>query len=137
MKRWLTSLAGQRIALTGKAWCPRENLIRRLRGKATPNGRVTTDITLLVRGSSARWAHTDFGRKEKHAASLLLGGQPIAVVDDFEFRKLLENGRRARLSDRIAGQPMQWLVNVTKHQFEKAAAVEGPLDREQQRARSG
>ena len=53
--------------------------------------------------------------------SLLLKGQPIAVIDDFEFRKLLENGRRARLSDRIAGQPVQWLVNVTARQFQAVA----------------
>jgi hypothetical protein len=130
MTRWLTSLEGQRIALTGKAWRSRKELIRQLRGRATPEGRLTTDTTLLVRGSSENWAYKDFGRKEKRAARLLLGGQRIWVVDDFEFRKLLENGQRARLSDRIAGQPVQWLANVTERQFQAAAAFEVPLDPE-------
>jgi hypothetical protein len=128
--KWLTSLKGQRVALTGKAWCSRKDLLRRLRGKITSSGQVTKDTTVLVRGSSAQFAYGEFGRKERYAARLLRSGQKLVVVDDFEFRKLLEDRRRARLSDRIAGQPIQWLVSVPLRQFLPAAVISGPLDRE-------
>jgi hypothetical protein len=67
------------------------------------------------------------------AAQLLREGHSISVVHDFEFRKLLEKGRRARIADRIAGQPVEWLAGVTRKQFEAVARIEGPLDREQTR----
>jgi hypothetical protein len=57
-------------------------------------------------------------------------GNSVAVVHDFEFRRLLEKRHPARVCDRIAGQPVQWLAGATTRQFEKAAAVGGPLDRE-------
>src|SRR6185312_5178024 len=126
----LSRLEGQRVALTGKAWCSRKELVRRLRGKATPNGGVTNDTTVLVRGSSSQFAFGEYGQKEDRVASLLRAGHRIVVIDDFEFRKLLEFGRPARVSDHIAGQPIQWLINVTKRQFEAVAALSGPLDRE-------
>jgi hypothetical protein len=43
----------------------------------------------------------------------------------------LEKGRPARACDRIAGQPVQWLIGATPSQFQSAAAISGPLDREQ------
>ena len=128
--KWLTSLLGQRIAVTGQVWCGRPVLSRRLGAKATPGGRVTADTTLLIKGKSPFWRYGDYGRKERRVAELLRRGQPIAVVHDFEFRKLLENGRRARLCDYIAGQPVEWLISASKRQFLDAAAVTGPLDRE-------
>jgi hypothetical protein len=60
----------------------------------------------------------------------LRSGQKLVVVDDSEFRKLLEDRRRARLSDRIAGQPIQWLVNIPKRRFQAVAEIPGSLDRE-------
>jgi hypothetical protein len=127
---WLTNLRGQRVSLTGKAWCSRDSLIRRLHGKATPEGRLTKATTLLVRGSSTQYAYREYGRKERKVAQLVRSGQQIMVVDDFEFRKLLEDGRRARLSDRIAGQPVQWLKRVAPREFQAVAAISDPLDRE-------
>jgi hypothetical protein len=128
--KWLTSLTGQRVAIMGKAWCSRADLIRRLRGKATPEGPVTKRTTLLVRGASGRFAYIEYGRKERYAADLLRSGQKLEVIDDFEFRKLLEDGRRARLSDRIAGQPIEWLVRIKPRRFRMVAAIPGSLDRE-------
>lgn len=128
--KWLTSVTGHRIAVTGRTWCTQAELLRRARGLgANGNGRVTKDTTILVRGRSGVWAYGDYGRKEKHAAELLREGHAISVIHDFEFRKLL-NGGRARISDRLAGEPVQWLSHVTKRQFQKVARLEGPLDRE-------
>jgi len=42
----------------------------------------------------------------------------------------LLDGGRARLCDRIAGEPVQWLTHVTKRRFQAVARLEGPLDRE-------
>jgi hypothetical protein len=54
----------------------------------------------------------------------------LRVVHEPDFRNLVEAGRRARISDRIAGDPVQWFTPVTKRQFTKIAAVAGSLDPE-------
>src|ERR1017187_3001014 len=128
--KWLTSVAGHSIGVTGRTWCTQDELLpsaRRLGGKG--NGRVTEDTTVLVRGRSGLWAYGDYGRKEKRAADLVRRGHTISVVHDSEFRNLLDGGR-ARLCDRIAGEPVQWLTRVTKRRFQAVARLEGPLDRE-------
>ena len=133
MRRWLTKISGEHIAFTGRAWRARENLQRRVQqqgGYPTPGGEVTGVTTVLVRGSSPVWAHGDHGLKEMRAAQLIRAGHPVAVVDDTEFRKLLKFGRPAKISDRVSGQPTEWLNTSSKQQFEEAAAIAGPLDRE-------
>ena len=128
--KWLTTVGGHRIAVTGRTWCTQAELLRRARrlgGKG--NGRVTKDTSVLVRGISGVWAYGVYGRKEKRVADLIREGRPISIVHDSEFRKLLDGGR-ARVCDRIAGEPVQWLSQVTKRQFQRVARLEGPLDRE-------
>lgn len=133
MRRWLTNIRGEDVAFTGKAWCPRRELQRRVRrkgGRATQAGDVTVGTTILVRGISPFWAYGDHGLKELRAAQLIRAGNRIKVIDDVEFRKLLEFGRPAKISDRVSGQPSQWLDTSSEKQFKKAAAIAGPLDRE-------
>jgi hypothetical protein len=133
MPKHLTTLAGESVAFTGRAWRPRfelQRIVRRTGGTTTPRGDVTADTTVLVRGACATWKYGDYGRKERRAASLVRRGHSVAVVHDFEFRRLLEERRPARVCDRIAGQPVQWLVGATTRQFQKVAAIGGPLDRE-------
>jgi hypothetical protein len=98
--------------------------------KATPGGKVTDHATVLVRGDSSFWAYGDHGLKEQQAAALLRRGKPISVVHDFEFRNLLESGRPARVADRVAGEPVRWLIAPSKRQFRSVAELGGPLDRE-------
>jgi len=91
---------------------------------------VTRATTVLVRGDSSAWAFGDYGTKERDAARIIRDGGSIALVQDTEFRKLIERGKKARVSDTIAGQPVRWLSAATKRQFKHAAAIDGPLDRE-------
>jgi hypothetical protein len=128
---WLTSIRGEHVAFTGKAWRLREELERAVRRRGGhPCPRVTGKTTVLVRGESQVWAFRKYGLKEKKAAELIRRGHEIRLVHDFEFRKLLEDGRHARVSDYIAGQPVQWLQHVSKKKFEQTAVLKGPLDRE-------
>ena len=83
-----------------------------------------------MRGESSAWAYGDYGKKERRAAELVRVGRRIALVHEVEFRKLIEEGRPARVSDHLAGQPFDWLRIVTNKQFRKAAAIQGSLDRE-------
>jgi hypothetical protein len=94
------------------------------------NGHVTGDTTVLVRGDSSVWAFGDYGTKELKAAQLIRQGASISLVLDSEFRKLVDEGRPARVGDRIAGEPVEWLAPPTLRQFERAASIKGPLDRE-------
>jgi hypothetical protein len=112
------------------SWCTQRELLGAARALGgLGNGRVTRDTTVLVKGTSGAWAYGDFGIKEKRVSDLLRKGQLISVVYDSEFRKLLD-GRKARISDRIAGEPVQWLTPVTKRRFQEVAKLKGPLDRE-------
>ena len=134
MRTWLRSIRDEHVAFTGTAWMGREELrgiVKRQGGKPTPHSSVTGDTTVLVRGYSSTWAFGKFGTKEQHAARLIRGGASISLVLDSEFRKLVENGRPARVADRIAGDPVQWLAPTTERQFKLAALKDGPLDREQ------
>jgi len=133
MRKWLRSIRGEHVAITGRVWLPRhevQRLVWRARGIPTPRGDVTAATTVLVRGDSSRWAFGEFGSKEKEAARLLSKGAAVSLVYDSKFRSLLENGKRVRVADRIAGEPVQWLAAATKPQFERVALKEGPLDRE-------
>jgi len=133
MRKWITTVRGERIAFTGRAWLTRAALRRqvlRKRGIPTPGAAVTSTTTILVRGDSSVWAFGEYGTKEREAAKFIRKGASISLIHDFEFRKVLENGRPARVADRIAGEPVLWLAPVTKRQFYRAAIKEGPLDRE-------
>lgn len=57
-------------------------------------------------------------------------GHNLAIIDIREFRKLFVSGRPARLSDHVAGQPIDWLLPVTLDRFQKAPTFLGPLDQE-------
>jgi hypothetical protein len=133
MNKWLRSIWGQCIAFTGTAWLPRAELqaiIRKKGGISTPRGRVTRATTVLVRGESSEWAFGEYGNKEREAARLISEGVRISIVYEAEFRKLLEEGKPARVADRIAGEPVEWLMPATMQQFRRAALRPGPLDRE-------
>lgn len=124
MRRWLAKISGEHIACTGRAWCPRAKLQRRVRqqgGYPTPGGEVTGATPVLVRGTSPVWAYGNHGLKEMRAAQLIRAGHRVAVVDDTEFRKLLKYGRPAKISDRVSGQPTEWLNTSSELQFEEAA----------------
>lgn len=133
MRKWLISVSGERIAFTGRAWMPRaklQRLVRRQGGITTAGAGVTSVTTVLVRGDSSVWAFGDYGTKERDAARLIRKGASISLVHDSEFRKLVERGSRARVADRVAGEPVLWIVPATKRQFERVARIEGALDRE-------
>ncbi len=133
MRKWLRNIDGEYVAFTGRAWRSRADLqriVRRKGGIPTAGGEVTGDTTVLVRGDSSVWAFGEYGAKEQKAARFIKKGAVISLVHDSEFRKLLENGSPARVADRMAGEPVQWLATATKRQFERAARKEGPLDRE-------
>ena len=133
MRRWITTLSGEHVAFTGTAWLTRlqlQNLVRRRGGKASRDGNVTRETTILVRGRSGAWFYGDHGTKEQRAAELIRQGQRISVVHDFEFQKLVEGRGRAKVLDRVAGQPAEWLTAPLKRQFIKVAKIKGSLDRE-------
>ncbi len=133
MRKWLTAIKGEHVAFTGQAWCTRaglQRMVRRLGGTPTSGGEVTGATTVLVRGSSSVWAYGDHGTKERRAAQLIREGRRVVVVNGSEFRKLVELGRPAKVLDRVAGQPTEWLTTPPKRQFGKAAAIDGPLDQE-------
>lgn len=133
MTSWLRNIRGEHIAFTGKAWLSRHELqriVRRKGGVPSAGAEVTGATTVLVRGDSSVWAFGEYGTKERKAAELVRKGQSISLVHDSEFRKLLAGGRPARIADRIAGDPVQWLAMPTKRRFNRAASISGPLDRE-------
>ena len=133
MPKYIRTLVEECVAFTGRAWRPRSeirSLVRRMGGSTTPRYAVTDETTILVRGNCSVWKYGDFGKKEQRAADLLKRGHSVALVHDFEFRKLVEDLRIARVSDSVAGQPLEWLREPTKRQFERAANITGPLDRE-------
>lgn len=61
---------------------------------------------------------------------LLRKGKSISIVHDFEFRKLLNSGRPARVTDQVVGEPVQWLNAPSEAQFRSIAKLTGPVDRE-------
>ena len=85
-----------------------QRLVRRRGGIPTAGAEVTRSTTVLVRGDSSVWAFGDYGTKESDAARFIRQGASIPLVHDSEFRKLVEQGHRARVADRVAGQPVQW-----------------------------
>ncbi len=133
MNKRLTKLKGQHVAFTGFLWCNRLEFQRKLKRAGaipTPKGRVNRDTSVLVRGASGVWKFGDHGLKEDNAARRIRAGQHIAIVQSSEFEKLLERGGPAKLLDRVAGQPIEWLVAPPQRTFKRAAAIKGPLDRE-------
>lgn len=133
MTKWITTIKGQHVAFTGQAWLTRpelQRLVRRLGGTPTRGAEVTTATTVLVRGRSTKWKLKGHGLKERYAAHLIREGYPLVVVSDAEFRKLVESGKRARMLDRVAGEPTEWLLSAPKKEFQAVAKLAGPLDRE-------
>ena len=131
-RKWLTSVRGEHVTFTGKAWRTRSELRLQVNqcGGIISSWQVRADTTVLVRGESTDWAYVKYGLKEEKAAQLIRKGRDICLIQDFEFRKLLENGRPARVYDYVAGQPVRWLQPVSQKQFEQTAKIDGPLDRE-------
>ena len=128
MRRRIWKIDGEYVAFTGKAWEIRKKLWKKvisLGGIATAKGALTSRSTILVRG---RWPNNEFGAKERKAAELIRSGRPIAIVPDLDFKKLIENGRPAKVTDRVAGEPIEWLMSPTRKVFEKIAKISGPLD---------
>lgn len=129
MRRRLKSIQGQHVAFTGKAWRFRSDLqreVRRQGGETSSHGSVNGKTTVLVRGD---WADEDYGVKERKAAQLIRKGQKIVVVFGSEFRKLLEAGQPAKIMDRVAGQPIEWLRTQLTNPLRpfRSVAVECPL----------
>jgi hypothetical protein len=133
MKKRLTKIKGQHVAFTGFLWCNRLEFQRKLKRAGaipTPKGRVNRNTTVLVKGTSGVWKFGDHGLKEDSAAKHIRAGQQIAVVQGSEFQKLLEHRRPARLLEKVAGQPIEWLVAPPRKAFQRTAAIKGALDRE-------
>jgi HNH endonuclease len=130
----LSSLRGRHVSATGKCWITRKQLSRKVRsldGQLIPGGNVNQLTDVLVRGTSSQWAHGEYGLKEEHAAALIQSGQKIAIVDDYEFRKLVDGGGPARCSDRVAGQPVEWVTPPPSvKEYDRISSIKGPLDRE-------
>jgi hypothetical protein len=128
----LSSIRDLYVAVTGKCWIPRTLLIRKisdLQGRPAPKLRVTTYTDVLVRGRSERWAYHDHGQKEADARRFIQQGHRIRIVQDEEFRRLIEEGRPARCSDMVQGIPIGLLTPASEEDFQLAARIEGPLDR--------
>ena len=134
MRRFITTLSGEHVAFTGGAWLTRRQLqkvVRRLGGNSATDGNVTTETTILVRGTpSPAWYYGDHGAKEQRVADLIRRGQSISVVHDFEFKKLVDGRGWAKVLDRVGGQPIEWLIPPLQRQFKNIAKLNGPLDRE-------
>lgn len=71
---------------------------------------MTSSTDILVRGESANWLEPGFGRKELRLADLIRRGHTAVVLHDFEFRRLVEQGRAARTLDMIAGHTVSELL---------------------------
>ena len=109
----ITSIRGRHIALTGKAWITRADLIAQIRrrgGILTPSATVNARTNILVRGESVQWLQPDFGKKEKQLADVIRNGGNAVLIHDFEFQKLLERDKPARTIQTIAGHNVEWLV---------------------------
>jgi len=130
MRKWLSGVRGEHVAITGRVWLWQhevQGLIRRAGGFPTPRGDVTTKTTVLVRGDSSQFKFGEYGTKERDAARRISRGASIALVHDSDFRDLLEHGKPAHVADRIAGEPVEWLAPATKPQFYRVALKDGPL----------
>lgn len=128
----LSSVRGLTVAVTGECWISKSELARlihRQRGQVAQSVTRMTDV--LVRGTSSRWAHETYGRKEEAAARLIQNGKPLVVVHDYEFRRLIEDKKPARLATTVAGQPIEWLSpSPDATDFLRIARMSGALDRE-------
>jgi hypothetical protein len=139
MIKRLTTIKGQHVAFTGVLWCGQSEFRRKLKHASaipTNKGRVNRHTTVLVKGKSELWKFGDHGLKEDNAAKYIRAGQQISIVQGSEFQKLLEHGRQARLLEKVAGQPIEWLVAPDQGAFQRTAAIKGTLERAQcQRSR--
>jgi hypothetical protein len=121
------------VAITGECWISQPklaHLIKKKGGQVSPKYNVTHSTDILVRGHSDFYKHIDFGEKEATASRLIQLGKSIVVVDDEEFRKLIEDGKPARVSDTVAGQPIEWFEPQSKQAFIAVTRLTGKLDRE-------
>ncbi len=133
MSRYLTEIKGHQFALTGSAWVTRNELkwlIGKRGGTVPRSSDVSGNTTVLIKGVSGAWTYGDHGTKEAAAAELIRSGHDILVVTDWEFKKLVESGRRAKALDRVAGEPIEWLTPSQEKEFRQIANISGPLDRE-------
>jgi hypothetical protein len=130
----LRTLKGKLIAVTGACWVTRAELEKQFRARGarmTPDGYVNRQTDVLVRGRSDCWSHGAYGLKEERAAQLIRAGHRLVIVEDDEFRKLVELGRPARCSEHLAGQPIAWMAPPPDESaFRWATRFTGPLDRQ-------
>ena len=127
MRKRVMSIKGEHVAFTGKAWKLRKDIckeIERQGGRASGRS-LSSKSTILVRGS---WQENEAGQKERRAAEMIRHGSGISVVAAEEFQKLLEQGRPAKVMDRVAGEPVEWLRGATPQEFRSAAKISGELD---------
>src|SRR5579863_10131507 len=104
VRKRIRSLRGEHVVFTGGLWRCRAEIrdqVRR-RGGFSVGETVTGDTTILVKGESERWKYGDYGVKERQAAQLIRNGVSISLLNEPEFRKLLEKRKPARVADRVA-----------------------------------
>lgn len=129
----LNSVRKLSVAITGECWISQAELARLIKkkgGQVSPKYNVTTSTDVLVRGRSSSWKHKDYGRKEADVARFIQNGATISVIDDEEFRKLIEDDKSAHVSDAIAGLPIEWYASPSKQAFLTVTRLTGALDRE-------
>ena len=127
MRTRVTSIKGEHVAFTGRGWKLRKDLCKEVerQGGRMSGGSLSSKSTILVRG---RWQENEAGEKERRAAEMIRHGSGISVVATEEFQKLLEQGRSAKVMDRVAGEPVEWLRGATPQEFRRAANISGELD---------
>lgn len=143
----IKTIEGKHIKVSGNCWKKRyqiEELIIE-NGGIYQKDRVTKDTDIFVRGENERFRYGTYGRREEEAKKKIQQGQAITVVDDSEFRKLLEEGKPARCSDTIAGELIEDIVNKrpskskpkkkkgktpSEAEFVRIEEIPGALDRE-------
>ncbi|MFA5803866.1 MAG: hypothetical protein WC879_04435 [Melioribacteraceae bacterium] len=133
--KYLKNIKGVHFAITGRCWLVRNvliGLIEKKGGKVSDHRAQVTNLTeVLIRGSSSQWAFDNCGHKEVKVANLLKTGKIILTVHDYDFQNLIESGKAAKALNRIAGQPIEWLLPaLEKEKYFKISKVPGTLDRE-------
>lgn len=131
----INSVKGFYIAITGICWTKRTEMIRLLRKKggkvADSRAQVNKTTNLLVKGDSQLWSHKTYGEKEVKVAELIKQGQQILVIQDYDCKNLIENGKRAKIITTIAGQPLEWLLPPpSRRKFDRISDIAGSLDRD-------
>lgn len=103
----LRSIRGYNIALTGICSRPRTELVRLVKqrgGIITSKARVTSEPTILVRGTSKRWFFGGHGMKESSLAWHIRDGLRGHLVYADAFEAFLSRGTPMPTAEFIAGE---------------------------------